>query len=203
MDGLPDWRDASEEEDNAAVEAPEILEAEGGSHGSEFDHHQQEVRVNRHMHEHTKTCMKGPHGKAGCRLSSHMSGCGGGGGGETVNDDNFDELLLAAQAKPTGEEAREVLRKVLRFINLSGSVVPWGNLERTARQAAGFMSVYLHACQTTEIPFRLPPYIDRPSEAGINYLGVVEVNRRRSTLLMDSYHARHRSTLPQREAPAP
>ena len=49
---------------------------------------------------------------------------------ETVNDDHFEELLLAAQANPTGEEAREVLRKVLRFINLSGSVVPWGNLER-------------------------------------------------------------------------
>ena len=136
MDGLPDWWDASEEEDDAAAEAPEILEAEGGSHGSEFDHHQQEVRVNRHMHEHTKTCMKGPHGKAGCRLYVRLSAC-----------------QCAACVSDDGD-----------------------SLPSTA----------LH----------------RQAEEGINYLEVVEVNRR-STLHRCKFHTHARSTLPQREAPAP
>ena len=69
MDGPPDLCDASEEEDDAAAEVPEILEAEGGSHGSEFDHHQQEVRANRHMHEHMTTCMHEVNRR--CTLHTH------------------------------------------------------------------------------------------------------------------------------------
>ena len=60
-------------------------------------------------------------------------------------------------------------------------------------------SVYLHACQTTEIPFRLASTaLHRQAEEGINYLEVVEVNRRNTTL-----HTHARITLPQCEAPAP
>ena len=42
------------------------------------------------------------------------------------------ELLEEAQADPNGDAARTVLLKVLRFINLSGRSVPWGNGERKA-----------------------------------------------------------------------
>jgi hypothetical protein len=45
---------------------------------------------------------------------------------ELVNDTNFLELLQDAQRDPKGVAAREVVKRVLTFINLSSSSIPWG-----------------------------------------------------------------------------
>ena len=41
-------------------------------------------------------------------------------------------MLQRAKDNPKGEEAREVMRKVVSFINCSASRVPWGMRERSA-----------------------------------------------------------------------
>ena len=49
-----------------------------------------------------------------------------------VNDETFLRMLQRAKENPKGEEAREVMRKVVSFINCSASRVPWGMRERSA-----------------------------------------------------------------------
>ena len=49
-----------------------------------------------------------------------------------VADDAFLEKLRAAKADPKGPAAREVLKRVIGFINLSAKAVPWGTRERAA-----------------------------------------------------------------------
>ena len=49
-----------------------------------------------------------------------------------VNDETFLRMLQRAKDNPKGEEAREVMRKVVSFINCSASRVPWGMRERSA-----------------------------------------------------------------------
>ena len=43
-----------------------------------------------------------------------------------VNDETFLRMLQRAKENPKGEEAREVMRKVVSFINCSAARVPWG-----------------------------------------------------------------------------
>ena len=70
---------------------------------------------------------------------------------ECVNDPGFLSLLEAAKADPKGEEARKVLQRVLRFIDLAGRVVPWGTRERAGeitkllafQRDAGASSIFL------------------------------------------------------------
>ena len=49
-----------------------------------------------------------------------------------VNDETFLRMLQRAKENPKGEEAREVMRKVVSFINCSAARVPWGMRERSA-----------------------------------------------------------------------
>ena len=49
-----------------------------------------------------------------------------------VNDKAFLRLLQRATANPKGEEARQVMRKVVSFINIAAQKVPWGMRERSA-----------------------------------------------------------------------
>ena len=49
-----------------------------------------------------------------------------------VNDETFLRMLQRAKDNPKGEEAREVMRKVVSFINCSAARVPWGMRERSA-----------------------------------------------------------------------
>ncbi len=51
---------------------------------------------------------------------------------ELIHDEGFLNKLAEARANPKGTAAREVLSRVLGFINLSGSKVPWGTRERAA-----------------------------------------------------------------------
>ena len=51
---------------------------------------------------------------------------------ELIHDDCFLDKLDAARSDPKGAAAREVLTRVIGFINLSGRKVPWGSRERAA-----------------------------------------------------------------------
>ena len=51
---------------------------------------------------------------------------------ELVNDGDFCDNLKAAKQNPNGKEARSVVNRVLRYINISGQKVPWGPQERAA-----------------------------------------------------------------------
>ena len=51
---------------------------------------------------------------------------------ELVADAGFLAQLEAARKDPKGRVAREVLKKVIGFINLSAKSVPWGTRERAA-----------------------------------------------------------------------
>jgi hypothetical protein len=53
-----------------------------------------------------------------------------------INDDEFHALLKAAKCDPSGPEAQQVLKRVIRFINLSASLVPWGAQERAAEMTS-------------------------------------------------------------------
>ena len=62
-----------------------------------------------------------------------------------MNDTNFLELLQDAQRDPKGVAAREVVKRVLTFINLSSSSIPWGSRER-----AGEMTKLIFVRQTRQ-----------------------------------------------------
>jgi hypothetical protein len=47
-----------------------------------------------------------------------------------VNDADFVALLDAAKQSPKGPEARQVMGRVISFINLAGKSIPWGSRER-------------------------------------------------------------------------
>jgi hypothetical protein len=49
-----------------------------------------------------------------------------------IHDGDFLALLESARENPKGPEAREVVTRVIGFINLSASSVPWGSRERAA-----------------------------------------------------------------------
>jgi hypothetical protein len=51
---------------------------------------------------------------------------------ELLHDESFLDKLAEARADPKGAAAREVLTRVISFINLSDSKVPWGSRERAA-----------------------------------------------------------------------
>jgi hypothetical protein len=51
---------------------------------------------------------------------------------DLVHDEGYMNKLIDARADPKGPAAREVLTRVLRFVNLSASKVPWGSGERNA-----------------------------------------------------------------------
>jgi hypothetical protein len=51
---------------------------------------------------------------------------------ELLHDESFLEKLAEARTNPKGVAAREILSRVIGFINLSGSRVPWGSRERAA-----------------------------------------------------------------------
>ncbi len=51
---------------------------------------------------------------------------------ETVHDGDFMQKLEDAMADPEGKSAREVVARVIGYINLSASNVPWGSRERAA-----------------------------------------------------------------------
>jgi hypothetical protein len=52
-----------------------------------------------------------------------------------LHDGNFMNMLQEAQDDPQGKAAREVVSKVIGFINLSASKIPWGSRERAAEMA--------------------------------------------------------------------
>ena len=47
-----------------------------------------------------------------------------------VNDADFAALLDAAKQNPKGPEARQVMGRIISFINLAGKSIPWGSRER-------------------------------------------------------------------------
>jgi hypothetical protein len=49
-----------------------------------------------------------------------------------VHDGNFFQMLQNARDNPKGKTAREVVTKVIGFINLSAGKIPWGSRERAA-----------------------------------------------------------------------
>ena len=51
---------------------------------------------------------------------------------ELVHDGNFLQMLEDARADPKGKTAREVVSKVIGFINLSAGKIPWGSRERAS-----------------------------------------------------------------------
>jgi len=54
---------------------------------------------------------------------------------EILHDGDFLDKLDAARNDPKGPAAREVVSRVIGFINLSGSSVPWGSRERGGEMA--------------------------------------------------------------------
>ncbi len=54
---------------------------------------------------------------------------------ELIHDECFLDKLAEARSDPKGTSAREVLTRVIGFINLSGRKVPWGTGERAAEMA--------------------------------------------------------------------
>ena len=47
-----------------------------------------------------------------------------------VTDSDFLALLDAAKQNPKGPEAREIMNRIISFINLAGKSIPWGSRER-------------------------------------------------------------------------
>ena len=54
---------------------------------------------------------------------------------ELVNDAGFLARLEEARRDPKGAAAREVLKRVVNFINLAAKAVPWGTRERAGEMA--------------------------------------------------------------------
>lgn len=63
---------------------------------------------------------------------------------ELVTDAEFLEVLQEAKRDPKGAAARKVVKRVLTFINLSASGVPWGSRER-AGEMTKLMAVHRYA----------------------------------------------------------
>ena len=90
-----------------------------------------------------------------------------------VNDETFLRMLQRAKENPKGEEAREVMRKVVSFINCSAARVPWGMRERSAevtnliagQRAHGAASVF-YTCAPDDVH---QPLAVRLSSAHKNY----------------------------------
>jgi hypothetical protein len=54
---------------------------------------------------------------------------------DLLHDGDFMQKLEDARLDPKGKSAREVVARVIGFINLSASNVPWGSRERTAEMS--------------------------------------------------------------------
>ena len=72
-----------------------------------------------------------------------------------MNDSNFLKLLQDAQRDPKGAAARKVVKRVLTFINLSSSSIPWGSRER-AGEMTKLMAAHRY-CGPSSIFYSIAP----------------------------------------------
>ena len=79
-----------------------------------------------------------------------------------VNDETFLRMLQRAKENPKGEEAREVMRKVVSFINCSASRVPWGMRERSAEVTNLVRKDCLHTPHASTPPMPLCLHASAP-----------------------------------------